>query len=214
MKTYHDLNIPDEPRLHPYIASREGDSGFVDFIKHPELIETSLEDFIPFANTKAIQTFYNFLRWANGNSSIFATSDCALRPPAPHHDNNSTLSLRIISRVVLLYRDIHLNSSEVHSNLLYNNLMEKINAVERTLSSNYAVIGFSKFPVLQTAIAPERFNAVDGTFDAVYNDPAFGHHLTLSIFVYGNTEKSVFGTLERVFCNIWSACRLISKDSK
>ncbi len=56
---------------------------FWDFKACPEQIPLVLEDFRPWSRYVAILTFYELLKWLNGNQSIFETNDCGLRPPRP-----------------------------------------------------------------------------------------------------------------------------------
>jgi hypothetical protein len=46
-------------RNHPWEAAEyDHDSRYCDFKANPELIETSLEDFAPFASERAVQQFF------------------------------------------------------------------------------------------------------------------------------------------------------------
>ena len=76
---YDDEMTHPSVRLHPYIAIHAGQSGYVDFKREPSRIPEVLEDFKPFAGERAIQTFYEFLRWINGPDSLLETCDCAFR---------------------------------------------------------------------------------------------------------------------------------------
>ncbi|EMU8144910.1 hypothetical protein AAAM04_001465 [Salmonella enterica] len=49
---------------------------YYDFRKHPELIETSLEDFVDYSDNQAIQTFYSILKWINSDTSALESTDC------------------------------------------------------------------------------------------------------------------------------------------
>lgn len=214
METYYDYSRESPvPRLFPYVAATSEQSGFVDFIKYPELIETVLEDFIPFSHADAVRTFYKFLRWINGPNSNLATNDCVLRSPSPHRDAHSHFDLSVCGRVGIHYRNLHLNSSNTRSNLLCQKLMEYLSSIDKAFTPAEGLVGFSKNPVIQTAISNGGF-CPDGSFEEGFNDPGFGTHLMLTFWAYGGTEKSAFSNLERVFNNIWEACRLASKDSK
>lgn len=72
--------IHDEARLQPYEGGAAGgDVQYYDFKTHPELIPDVLEDYRPWKKHQAIQTFFDYLKWINGNTSILETNDCAFR---------------------------------------------------------------------------------------------------------------------------------------
>jgi len=170
-----------------------------------------LEDFIPFADTTAVQTFYDYLRWINGPESVLETSDCALRPPRPHNDPHSAAKLSIHGRVFILYRNLHLNSLKEQSNWLCGKLMQILAATDPALTAAEGVVGFTKNPSLQKAISNGR--SIGTAFQATGpNDPGFGEHLMLSFWAYGDNDAAVFGSLQRVFTNVWTACRQISAE--
>jgi hypothetical protein len=76
LKVYYDAaRTYPTARLHPYTE-------YVDFVQHLDQIPVALEDFRPFSDRTAIQTFYDFLRWLNGPDSHFQSCDCVLRPPS------------------------------------------------------------------------------------------------------------------------------------
>lgn len=199
-------------RLHPYTAAQPGESGYVDFKADPQLIPEVLEDFRPFADRPAIQTFYSFLRWINGPSSHLESSDCALRPPGPHQDGNSTLPLCIYGRLCLQFRDPFLNSSLPKVARLSARIMECLHATDAGLSEEAGVVGVTRVPILQLAISKGTWQP-DESFKAQLDDPGRGEQLMLSFWAYGKDDDEAFASLERVFTNIWTACRsLVGED--
>lgn len=79
---FDPLREPEnDRRSHPWKkTSYEERAGFYsNFIKNPELITEVLEDFKPHESQKAVQTFYEFIKWINGSASAFETNDCAMR---------------------------------------------------------------------------------------------------------------------------------------
>ena len=198
-----------EPRLHPYAAATPEQSGHVDFKERPALIRTVLEDFLPFSDQKAVQTFYSFLEWINEPDCHLETCDCALRPPALHQDTNSSLALSVHGRLFVMYRNLALNSSADYSDWLRGALMTNLSRTDPDLSAHEAVVGFTFSPVLQTAISAGRWLPGD-FFDAAHDDPGLGRHLMLSFWAYGNTAEGAFGNLDRLFTNLWAACRIVS----
>ena len=58
MQVYYDAaRAYSTARLHPY-------NEFVDFVQHSDQIPVALEDFRPFSDRLAVQTFYDFLEVA------------------------------------------------------------------------------------------------------------------------------------------------------
>ena len=86
---------------------------YVDFREHPELIESTLEDFRPFERHNATRRFYAMLKWINGSTFELETNDCLLRSP---QGNASLMEIpirhQIQGRVTVLFRDYRLNTSE------------------------------------------------------------------------------------------------------
>src|SRR5216683_5601169 len=90
MEVYYDANrVYPGSRLHPYAPGAPGQTGHVDLKAHPELIESALEDFVPFTHRPATQAFYELLRELNGPASHLESSDCAYRAPKPVVSRNS-----------------------------------------------------------------------------------------------------------------------------
>ncbi len=200
-----------QPRLHPYVAAEPNQTGHVDFKSQPALIRIALEDFRPFADQAAVQTFYSFVEWINGPDSSLETNDCAFRPPEPHHDANSPLALSTHGRLFVLYRNLALNSSQEHNNWLCGALMASLRHTDRELSAGEAVIGFTLTAAIQTAISTGHWVS-DTLFDTPGDDPGLGRHLMISFWAYGNTTEDAFGNLDRLFTNLWAACKMVSDE--
>ena len=62
-----------------------------------------LEDFRPWSRYVAILTFYELLKWLNGNQSIFETNDCGLRPPRPDSEAPDFIRLLFANDPVVLH---------------------------------------------------------------------------------------------------------------
>lgn len=213
MQVYYDDGLENpEPRLHPYQAARpyaDGQpdpKGFLDFVANPELIETSLEDFMPYGHTAAVRTFYDLLRWANGPESPLATCDCGTRPPSSHKDRNSHRPIRIHGRLFFLFRDLKLNCSAEHTDWLCGYAGHVLKAIDPGLPAHDAVVGFTLQPVLHITLSTGT-PLPDGGLSSGPGDPGLGRHLMLTWFAYGDTEADAFTMLDRTFKNIWSALR-------
>ncbi len=212
MTVYYDSGRTyPTPRLHPYAAAAAGQSGYVDFMAQPDLIPHVLEDFRPFADKQAIQTFYEFLKWINSPQSQLATNDCALRAPQPHQDRHSQFKLSAHGRVFVLFRNLHLNSSPTHADWLISALMHFLATEHPDIAVHEGVVGVTQNPALQVAISNGHFHA-DSRFEARENDPGLGKHAMLSFWAYGDTEAHAFENLDRVFRCIWTVTTKISED--
>jgi hypothetical protein len=210
MRVYYDQNLTQkEVRLFPYTAANASQSGYVDFHLHPDLIETSLEDFRPIAATAFAQSFFGFLRWINGSSSALLTCDCGVRPPGPHNDSNSRRLLSTHGRVFVLYRDLRVNCSSEHADWLCGRTMQELRMIDPDFSANEGVVAFTQQPVLHTEISNGVWHGA-ASFEAGENDPGFGKHLMLSYWAYGDTPQAAFDSAHRITQNIWSAFRIVS----
>lgn len=212
MVVYYDERLTyAEPRLFPYTAGSPDHAGYIDFKSRPELIPTSLEDFKHRNHLPAIQKFYSFLEWVNGKDSHLETNDSALRGPRANSDPNSNLALEIDGRVVLIYRDLALNCSAQHSDWLCGKLMQILHNTDPNFISREGVVGFTLNPELYLAISKAN-PILHGFYDFAADDPGLGKQLMLSFWAYGNSEAELYQNLERVFGNIWTACRNLSYE--
>jgi len=84
MNIYYDKRFEKEVSgFHPYKGGAYSpDVQYYDFKAYPELISTVLEDYVEWSDCKAIQTFYDLLRWLNGPDSLLESSDCAFGEPS------------------------------------------------------------------------------------------------------------------------------------
>jgi hypothetical protein len=199
-----------EARLHPY-AGKQGESGYVDFKLHPELIRVVLEDFRRFDYRGAIQRFYAMLEWINGSGCKLETNDSAFRPPSEHQDRNSNLRLSTHGRLCVLYRALQFNSSPEHAKWLCNQTMVALSRIDDTFSANEGVVGFTRNPILQTALSTGRWITTDH-FESSPGDPGLGELTMMSFWAYGTSDDEAFENLSRAFSNVWEACRLVSAD--
>lgn len=89
MRAFHDAEEGrGEPRTHPWQGSlRDPNAKFIDFLEHPELVRTSLEDFVPYAAQPAIDRFFSLIEWMSCPNNIWETTESYLWPPASPHKN-------------------------------------------------------------------------------------------------------------------------------
>jgi len=195
-------------RLHPYVPIHEGQSGHVDFKVEPERIPIVLEDFIGHADQRAIQTFYEFLRWINGQASQLETCDCAFRGPAPHQDELSQRPLRADGRVFVMFRDLTLNCDDDRTHWLCDRLMRELDAIDPEVTEADGFVAFTFNFALHVALAASAQD--DGSRMCSLRAPGLGRHVMLTFVAYGDDEAQTFDRLDWVFRCIDSACRRVS----
>src|SRR5258708_5105425 len=113
MKLYRQGDAPEfgVVRSHPWTGSAtDPASRYYDFKKHPELISAVLEDFRPWSETLAVQSFYRLLAMLNGGDSPLETNDCAFNEPSPNLDSAFGKRLQCSGRLLILFRDLLRNS--------------------------------------------------------------------------------------------------------
>jgi hypothetical protein len=77
----------DYIRQHPWTTSVHDKKGlYYDFNKHPELIKTSLEEFLLYEKYPAIEECYKLIEWLNGSDSFLETNDARLEPNSNNPD--------------------------------------------------------------------------------------------------------------------------------
>jgi hypothetical protein len=189
---------PDAPgRTHPWETSvRSEKEKYYDFVTHPELIETSLEDFIAWSNYEAIQTFYKFLRWVNGSDSMFETNDSAFSGIEKNTDDWVPKKLRASGRVMMFFRKPELNLLTATSQSLMFGLYQGLKDVDKTFE--LGVIGLAKFPT--------HFSNAN-VLDALRE----GSVLALYFWSWGDTNEETMNNLNRLFSNVHSVTQRYSR---
>jgi hypothetical protein len=168
---------------------------YYDFRQHPELIRTSLEDFLVWSDLPAIKVFYQMLEWLNGSNSHFETNDCGLRPISQNTDHQFPFGLRITARLMFFYRDYVLNRSQEKVAWLSSNLIFAAQRIDPEFLQG--VIGLHHMPT-----------AFDDDLDS--ESVRIGIVQQMSFWGYGNSNEEVWVNLERVFKNAFEALKQTS----
>lgn len=207
MMNYYDRNVQADfeaqgfTRTHPWTSAIDDESNqYYDFIEHPELIETSLEDFIPFEEYPAIKTFYKMLSWLNSSDSIFESNDCALcNQFLPNTDTNTPLiaqqKLAMRGRLMFFFRDHILNGDVETLRWLFNVLPKELDNVDPKIK--LGIVGYSKVFVAFSALP------------APLNEMSYSS-ICLSFFAWGINEVATMNNLQKVFANTHTALKRIS----
>jgi hypothetical protein len=186
-------------RTHPWdFASHDSSQRFYDFVANPELIETSLEDFLPFSHYQATRTFYSLLRWVNGMESILETNDCAFAFEKNKNQNSPEIAkqkFRANGRVMIFFREHILNTINVYD-WFTDTLCRKIRGVD-----NGFTLGVVAFSHPETRYINLSYPLSE----------AIGYELSISFWAWGMTEDETFQNLDRLFQNLLTAIKETSE---
>lgn len=195
-----------KPRMHPYVAGREGEAGFIDFRQQPERIPEVLEDYRVHANQAAVQTFFEFLRWINGPESVLETCDCALRgPEKPKSRKPSDLPLVLHGRVMLMHREPGANCIEGAPIVFIEHLYEQLQRVDAAVPLCDVSAGLTLCNVLYRDRCLSQ-PAGDGSLAPGTDDPGLGQHVMVTFRAHGQSHPEVWQTLDNFFRFLWTAC--------
>jgi hypothetical protein len=184
-------------RSHPWIdAESDPTHRYYDFRTHPELIRSSLEDMKKWDAYPATETFYRLLEWLNGSDSIFETNDCAFSGAAAHSNMQTSKRLQCSGRLMILYRDLVVNTSEQMDWLT----QAAAHALQRIDPAfEWGAIGATLISV--------RFMTLPGPTGLQW-----GQQLMLSFWTWGEHEGEMMTNLDRTFHNLTTALRGLSDE--
>lgn len=205
MLVYHDegdqRRAESNARYVPYTFTRhDADGGYYDFVQHPDLIPSSLEDFRPFGDLPAIERFYALLTWLNGPRSCLESTDCLLRPV----DSNGTPHLgdgaqrQIVGRLMVIYRDHRRNTFDLQMQILADLFHQEMLKADK--GWKMGACGYAFYPAHFTKLGEEPIDGV-----------TTGHELCIRFWAWGNTEGECFQNLDRLFCNLHAAIEAVSR---
>jgi len=143
-----------EPRPHPWQGSiHDPNAKFVDFLKRPDLVRISLEDFLPYAAQPAIDRFFRLVEWMNGPGTIWETTESYLWPPASPHTNRVFSQYPVIcsARMVFFTRD-HLWQCR-NADWAFRNLLDRLR--NRKPTPPNACIGVFTVPTLFASLSTD-----------------------------------------------------------
>ncbi len=198
MKTYEYAGVPfAEPRSHPWQGSTlDARARYLDFTAAPELIRTSLEDFEPFRSYPAIEAFYALLERINHPKSLLESNDCAFTGPHVSETPEVKAALECSGRVMLLYRDVAINTRTARMSWLATALHHQLHQLDPKFA--LGMIG--------TTLVPVRFLALPANAQD-------GEQLMVSFWAFGDSEANVMQSLARLFKNLSQAIRAVSARS-
>ena len=189
MKTVeYSGDLPSEPRSHPWTDSvASSESRYYDLRVEPELIRSSLEDFVPWSHYEAVTRFYEILERINGTGSVYESNDCAFSSPG-ESEAPGLGDIQCSGRLMILYRDLILNTSK-----------PRIETLARSLHIALAEIDPDLEPgIVGTTLVPVRLLELPAS-------QQLGHQLMISFWAWGSSEADAMKNLDRVLRNLSQA---------
>jgi hypothetical protein len=185
-----------EPRSHPWQGSTtDPRAHYLDFRTSPELIRSSLEDFVPWARYGAIETFYAMIERLNHGQSAFETSDCEFTGPRHNDDANIRKAFGCSGRLMLFFRALEQNTVEASMAALTYTLHTKLATIDDAFV--WGLVG--------TTLVPTRYLALPEG-----NRQQLGHQLMISFWAWGDSEADTMLNSGRLFTNLTRALRQVS----
>ncbi len=193
MRTCEYAGAPfTQPRSHPWVDSADDPAcRYYDLTETPALIRSALEDFRPWSSHAAIDGFYSLLEQLNQPGSVFESNDCAFAGPHENDQPQYAAALQCSGRVMVLFRDLRLNTVAGRVEHLKNQLHHELAELDPDFPR--ALIGTTLIPVRYLALA-------DG-------DAQLGWQLMISFWAWGDTVTDTMATLDRLFGNLTLALR-------
>lgn len=200
MKTFDFTGAdPDDVRSHPWtVATDDPACRYYDLKARPALIRTSLEDFLPWSDRPAIETFYELVEWLNGSESILESNDCAFQGPSVNLTAGFPKALEATGRLMILWRELPINLSRANIEWLRAGLHRFLNETDRELE--HGAVGMTIFRV--------RFLALPES-----DDRNLGFQLMLSFWSWGDSDDEVMTNLARTIRNLSDALRAVAKKA-
>jgi hypothetical protein len=201
LKTYEYAGDAfEEPRSHPWRgASTTSGSKYYDLTATPELIRTSLEDFLPWSRFSAVESFYTLLARLNHSKSPLESNDCAFTGPHENEDMTIPKALQCCGRVMVLFRDLQRNTEGGSVTWLKNEL--HVELAELDSSFQWGVVGTTRIPVRYLAL-PEL------------GGQQLGSQLMISFWAWGDDEPDTMQNLARVMKNLTRALRRVAESAR
>jgi len=185
-------------RSHPWIdAESDPTHRYYDFRRNPELIRSSLEDMQEWNAYSATETFYRLLEWLNGSESAFESNDCAFSGPAVNTSTQISKRLQCSGRLMILYRDLALNTSPEQVHWLTNAAAHALRRIDPIFE--WGAIG--------ATIMSVRFTTLPGPPELQR-----GQQLMLSFWAWGENEYEVMTSLDRTIHNVTVVLRGLSDE--
>jgi hypothetical protein len=169
-------------RSHPWTtATSDSAYRYYDFKAHPELIPTVLEDFRPWDGSPAVREFYRLIATLNAPGSPVETNDCAFNAPGANADSSFGKSLQASGRLMILFRELELNTRRDRMQWLEQFLLESLAELD------------DRFPwtAVATALTPTRYLELPEGRQS-------GHQLAIHFFAWGDSDQETIEHFGRI----------------
>lgn len=199
MKVFEHTD-PDSlrPRSHPWIDGESDPTHrYYDFRTKPERIRSSIEDMQEWSAYPATETFYRLLEWLNGSESVFESNDCAFSGATVNTSPQSSKRLQCSGRLMILYRNLALNTSPEQIHWLTNAAAHALSRTDPAFEGG----------AIGATIMSVRFTTLPGPPELQR-----GQQLMLSFWAWGAHELEVMTNLDRTFLNVTLALRTLSDE--
>jgi hypothetical protein len=197
MNTYEFAGEPfTEPRSHPWIGGSDG-ARYYDFRADPAAIRVALEEFSPFARYPAIEIFYALLERLNHPQSPFESNDCSFSGAEANANARFKKALECSGRVMILFRELELNTSEASVEWLQSKLHQALHELDATF--RWGVVGTTRVPVRYLALPSELPGQL-------------GQQIMISFWAFGDSEDECMRNLARLLKNLDRGLRIVDKD--
>lgn len=196
----YEHNDPDSlrTRTHPWTDGASNPAHtYYDFRARPELIRSSIEDLQEWSAYPATETFYRLLEWLNGPESALESNDCAFSGATATTSTALSRRLQCSGRLMILYRDLSLNTSPKQIHWLTNGAAHAMSAVEPEFEGG----------AIGATITSVRFSTLPGPPERQQ-----GQQLMLSFWAWGEDETKVMTNLDRIFRNMTAALQAVSHE--
>jgi len=196
----YEHNDPDSlrTRTHPWTDSESNPAHkYYDFRTKPELIRSSIEDLREWGAYPATETFYRLLEWLNGPESALESNDCAFSGATANTNSALSKRLQCSGRLMILYRDLALNTSPKQMRWLTNATAHAVRGIDSAFE--WGAVG--------ATITSVRFSTLPGP-----PERQRGQQLMLSFWAWGEDEPEVMTNLDRTFRNLTAALQTVSRE--
>lgn len=200
MMQVYEHNDPDSLRLrtHPWTDGESNPAHkYYDFRARPELIRSSIEDLQEWGAHPATETFYRLLEWLNGPESALESNDCAFNGASINTSSECSKHLQCSGRLMILYRNLALNTAPGRIHRLTNDAAHAMSAVDPAFE--WGAVG--------ATITPVRFTTLPGPPERQQ-----GQQLMLSFWAWGEDEPEAMTNLDRTFRNLTIALQQVSDE--
>lgn len=195
---HHTAGEEQPPRPHPWsTALTDSSQAYVDFKTNPTLIRTALEDWVLYKSEPFAESFFQLLEWLNGSDSHLESNDCAFRAAHPNTtDKQFKFPERCDGRLMILYRDLYLNTQTATVDWLFNETFSALEGVDQEFTAGAVGLSFLKAVYLALGDGKKK--------------GALGFQIGFSFFAYGADRAASHANIDRLLRNVRAALEIVN----